>query len=158
MAKVNLSDKLKSKEIKKAPVNVAKPSIQSSNNMGKSGSTLSEVKKVSGKTLAGAVIEGARNSVKSKPLGNPKDAKTTVGKVARAVGNTAIKTVTAPMETATNIIGAGISTMAKGKNTQSDRRAGSIYKSSDKEISSRKAAQADTGSKTKGFNYKLAKK
>lgn len=121
--------------------------------------TLENVTKYSPKvTLAGAIARGVKESVKAKPLGNPKDAKTTAGKVGRAIGNTAIKTVTAPLETATNVIGAGISKLVKGENTQASRRQGSIYKSSPQEIAITKKSQSDTANQTKGFSYKLASK
>jgi hypothetical protein len=149
---------LKSKEIQKAPVNIQKATVQSRDAMGKSGTELEEAKKVSGKSLIGAVIEGARNEAKSKPLGNPKDAKTGLGKVARAVGNTAIKAVTVPMSTASAAIGAAVSPAVKGTNTQASRRGGDIYKSSSKEMGASKSAQSDVGNKTGGFNYKLANK
>lgn len=153
----NLSEKLASKSIKKAPVNVARPEVRDVRNaMPKGEQANVDVNKR--KTLAGAVIEGARNSLKAKPLGAPSEASTTAGKVARAIGNTAIKAVAAPMETATNTIGAIISGAVKGTNTQAERRSGSIYKSSDNEIAARKAAQSDTGNQTKGFEYKLGSK
>ena len=151
-----MAKSIKSKEIKKAPVNIARPEIRDVRNIMPKGEQANvDVNKR--KTLVGAVIEGARNEAKSKPLGNPKDAKTGLGKVARAVGNTAIKAVTVPMSTASAAIGAAMSPAVKGTNTQASRRQGSIYKSSDKGISMNKKSQSDTGNKTGGFNYKLDK-
>jgi hypothetical protein len=148
---------LKSKEIQKAPVNFLRPEIRDVRNIMPKGE-LANVDVNKRKTLVGAVIEGARNEAKSKPLGNPKDAKTGLGKVARAVGNTAIKAVSVPMSTASAAIGAAMSPAIKGTNTQATRRGGDIYKSSSKEMGASKSAQSDVGNKTNGFNYKLANK
>jgi hypothetical protein len=113
-------------------------------------------------TLAGAIYRGARETFNSKPFGDPKDAQTTIAKIGRAAGNTAMKALTLPMEAASNLLGAGITQFVGGENVQSDRREGSIYKSSPDEAAAKKAefaarqaAQSDAGNRTSGFEYKL---
>jgi hypothetical protein len=105
------------------------------------GGTLDEITKQSYMGIPKTIYEGSREFLTSKPFGDPAEAETLMGKVGKAAANTAFKVAGAPVQLATDVIGAAMSPMISGVNTQESRRAGDIYKSSQEEMNVKKTAK-----------------
>jgi hypothetical protein len=103
--------------------------------------TLDEITKQSYMGIPKTLYEGSREFLKSKPFGDPAQAETLMGKVGTAAANTALKVVGAPVQLATDAIGAAMSPLISGVNTQESRRAGDIYKSSQEELNAKKTSK-----------------
>jgi hypothetical protein len=105
------------------------------------GGTLDEITKQSYMGIPKTIYEGTREFLTSKPFGDPAEAETLMGKVGKAAANTAFKVAGAPVQLATDVIGAAMSPTISGVNTQESRRAGDIYKSSQEEMNVKKTAK-----------------